>query len=125
MAREIPGTFVYEDEFCAAFMSINPIATGHLLVVPRTEIDQWVDLDGASSGALFAVARRIAEALRRSFQCERIALIVAGFEVPHCHLHLIPAASMADLDFSRAATDIARTDLEEAAARIRAELVAG
>jgi len=122
IARELPGTFVHEDDHCVAFMTINPIARGHLLVVPRTEVDQWIDLDTASADATFGAARRLAGALRRSFPCERVALVVAGFEVPHCHLHLIPASSMDELDFSRAATDIPRTDLEDAAARIRAAL---
>jgi diadenosine tetraphosphate (Ap4A) HIT family hydrolase len=122
IARELPGTFVHEDDHCVAFMTINPIAPGHLLVVPRAEVDQWIDLDAASADATFGAARRLAVALRRSFPCERVALVVAGFEVPHCHLHLIPASSMADIDFSRAATDVPRTDLEDAAARIRAAL---
>ncbi|MBU6201172.1 MAG: HIT family protein [Acidobacteria bacterium] len=122
IAREIPGTFVHEDEHCAAFMTINPIAPGHLLVVPRAEVDQWIDLDPVSAEATFAAARRLAEAQRHTFACERVALVVAGFEVPHCHLHLIPASSMADLDFARAATNASRADLEDAAARIRAAL---
>lgn len=122
IARELPGTFVHEDAYCVAFMTINPIAPGHLLVVPRAEVDHWIDLDPVSAEATFAAARLLAEAQRRSFPCERVALVVAGFEVPHCHVHLIPASSMADLDFSRAATDVARADLENAAARIRAAL---
>jgi histidine triad (HIT) family protein len=122
LAREIPGTFVHEEERCAAFMTINPIATGHVLVVPRSEVDQWTDLDDDSANASFALARRIASAQRRAFGSERVALVVAGFEVPHCHLHLIPADSMADLDFSRAATDVPRSSLEAAAERIIAEL---
>ena len=122
MSRELPGTFVHEDGTCAAFMSINPIAPGHLLVVPRVEVDHWIDLDQATSERVFVVARRLARAQRRAFACERVALVVAGFEVPHCHLHLIPASSMSDVDFSRAAATVDRSHLELAAARIRAAL---
>lgn len=122
MSRELPGTFVHEDDTCAAFMSINPISPGHLLVVPRIEVDHWIDLDEATSERIFALARRLAEAQRRAFACERVALVVAGFEVPHCHVHLIPASSMSDVDFSRAAATVDRSHLELAAARIRAAL---
>ena len=122
LARELPGTFVHEEARCAAFMTINPITTGHVLVVPRIEVDQWTDLDGDSANASFALARRIASAQRRAFGCQRVALVIAGFEVPHCHLHLIPANSMADLDFSLAATDVPRSTLDDAADRIKAEL---
>lgn len=123
LSRELPGTFVHEDATCAAIMTINPIAPGHVLVVPRVEVDQWADLDLETAQATFALAQRLATALRRAFACERVALIIAGFEVPHCHLHLIPARSMDDLDFARAARDVARADLEAAAERIRTALV--
>lgn len=124
IARELPGTFVHEDDLCVAFMTINPIATGHALVVPRAEVDQWIDLDSGTAESAFSLARRIAEAQRTAFGCERVALVVAGFEVAHCHLHLIPANSMEDLDFARAASDVPRSALESAAEAIRRALEA-
>ncbi|MEI8024158.1 MAG: HIT family protein, partial [Actinomycetota bacterium] len=86
---EIPGTFVYRDDLCVAFMTINPITAGHVLVVPVAEVDEWTDLSSEISSHLFHVAAQIGEAQKTAFNCARISLIIAGFEVPHCHLHLI------------------------------------
>ena len=115
---DIPGTFVYRDEACVAFMSINPMADGHVLVVPRDEVDHWVDLSPYLSSHLFEVSHRISRALQKAFPCERIGLIIAGYEVPHCHIHLIPTDNMGQLSFSNAAASVERSALEENARRI-------
>ena len=119
---QIPGTFVYRDDFCVAFMTINPITTGHLLLVPIDEVDEWTDLPSELSSHLFKVAAQIGEAQKIAFKCARIALIIAGYEIPHCHLHLIPSNSMADLNFENAITSSNRNDLEQSSALIIAEL---
>ena len=119
---EIPGTFIYRDEHCVAFMTISPITTGHSLVVPVKEIDQWTDLPQALNEHLFNVAKTIGDATKRAFNCERIALVIAGYEIPHCHLHVIPSNSMADLEFANARTNVDRKELEQAANRIIVEL---
>jgi histidine triad (HIT) family protein len=119
---EIPGTFVYRDEHCVAFMTISPITTGHSLVVPVKEIDQWTDLPQVLNEHLFNVAKIIGDATKRAFNCERIALVIAGYEIPHCHLHVIPSNSMADLEFANARTNVDRKELEQAADRIIVEL---
>ena len=119
---QIPGTFVYRDDFCVAFMTINPITTGHLLLVPIDEVDEWTDLPSELSSHLFKVAAQISEAQKIAFKCARIALIIAGYEIPHCHLHLIPSNSMADLNFENAITSSNRDDLEQSSALIIAEL---
>ena len=115
---EIPGTFVHRDEMCVAFMTINPIADGHLLVVPIAEVDHWIDLDDTVSVHLFAVSKRISRALAAVFDCERVGVIIAGYEVDHCHIHLIPTRSMADLDFRNAAPSVERATLEKFASLI-------
>lgn len=122
IAGELPGTFVYTDDVCVAFMTINPIARGHLLVVPRVEIDQWTDLPDDISQHCFAVAKRIAHAQKKVLQCARVALIIAGFEVPHCHLHIIPATTIADVSFDNAATRVDFDDLALIARNLSAEL---
>lgn len=122
IAGEIPGTFVWRDDLCVAFMSINPMARGHALVVPIEEIDHWIDASPALSAHLFEVSRRIAVAQEAAFACEKVGLIIAGYEVPHAHIHLIPTSNMGQLSFSSAATSVDRDDLEAAAAAIRAEL---
>ena len=103
-------------------MTISPITTGHSLVVPIKEVDQWTDLPQELNEHLFNVAKIIGQAAKRAFECERIALVVAGYEIPHCHLHVIPSNSMADLEFANARTNVDRKELEQAADRIIVEL---
>ena len=116
---EIPGTFVWRDDQCVAFMSINPMATGHTLVVPRAEIDHWVDCSPELSRHLFEVSHVIGRAQQTAFGCERVGLIVAGYEVPHTHIHVLPTTDMSQLSFSNAAMSVDRDSLEGAAAAIR------
>ena len=122
MNGDIAGTFVWRDDQCVAFMSINPIARGHALVVPIEEVDHWVDLDPDLSAHLFDVAARLGRAQQSAFSAERIGLIVAGFEVPHCHIHVIPTQTEADLSFSNAAASVDSGELEATAAQLRTAL---
>ena len=115
---EIPGTFVYKDEACVAFMSINPMADGHVLVIPRDEVDHWVDLSPYIASHLFEVSHRISRALSIAFPCEKVGLIIAGYEVNHCHIHLIPTTNMGQLSFANAASSVARSTLEAHAEKI-------
>ncbi len=116
---DIPGTFVYRDPQCVAFLSINPLAHGHTLVVPVAEVDHWVEMSSELAAHLFGVAHRIGTAQRAAFGCERVGLIIAGYEVPHAHIHLIPTSSMSQLDFANASPSADRADLEAAAHAIR------
>jgi diadenosine tetraphosphate (Ap4A) HIT family hydrolase len=122
IAGDIPGTFVWRDERCVAFMSINPMAHGHTLVVPVEEVDHWVDGDPELIAHLFEVTRLIGVAQRDAFGCERVGVIVAGYEVPHVHVHVIPTESMSQLSFANAAASVDRAALESAAEAIRAGL---
>ncbi len=122
IAGELPGTFVWRDDRCVAFMSINPIATGHTLVVPRDEIDHWIDAPADLVAHLFEVTRVIGLAQRDAFDCERIGVIIAGYEVPHAHVHVIPTNSMADVSFANAAASVDPTEVEAAAEAIRGSL---
>lgn len=122
MNGELPGRFVWQDEACAAFLSINPIRPGHTLVVPRQEVDHWVDLDPDTVSHLMAVSQQISKAQQAAFRPERIGLIIAGFEVPHTHLHLIPISDMGGLDFANAATSVDPAELDAAAEQIRVAL---
>lgn len=118
----IPGTFVWRDDRCVAFMSINPMAPGHTLVVPIAEVDHWVDGDPELIAHLFEVTRIIGVAQKDAFGCERVGVILAGYEVPHTHVHVIPTNDMRELSFANAATTVDRDDLEAAAEAIRAQL---
>lgn len=119
---EWPGTFVWRDDTCVAFLSINPMAYGHTLVVPIVEVDHWIDLDSTTVDHLFRVAHTIGRAQQRAFGCERVGLIIAGYEVPHTHLHLVPTNQLAELSFAHAATSVDRDDLERAGNAIVAAL---
>ena len=121
---EIPGTFVHRDDRCVAFLSINPLAHGHTLVVPIEEVDHWVDLPADLAAHLFEVAHRVGRAQQAAFQCERVGMIIAGYEVPHTHIHVIPTDHMAQLDFANAATEVDRTEMDDAAHAIRVALQA-
>ena len=119
---EIPGHFVYRDEVCVAFLTINPIATGHTLVVPIEETDEWTNLSDATSSHLMVIAKRIGLAQKDLYKCNRVGLIIAGFEIPHCHLHVIPANTMADLSFELAAPHVEPAQLKEQAEKLAAAL---
>ncbi len=119
IAGEIPGTFVWRDDRCVAFMSINPLRRGHVLVVPRDEIDRWHDCPPDLLDHLTSVAGDIARAQQEAFQPTRIGLVIAGLEVPHLHIHLVPIDRSSDLDFANAAVSARRDELEDAAASIR------
>ena len=116
---EIPGAFVWRDPECVAFMSINPIRRGHVLVVPRTVVDHWLDCPPQLFAHLTDVSRTIGAAQKQVFRSDRIGLIVAGFEVPHLHIHVIPADGPADIDFANAARSVDPDDIEDAVASIR------
>lgn len=119
---DLPGRFVWRDEHCVAFLSINPLREGHTLVVPRAEVDHWVDLDPATNAHLMLVAQRIAEAQMDAFSPTRVGLMIAGLEVPHVHLHVVPMDGVHDLDFDNAAHDPDPAALDAAADAIRAAL---
>jgi histidine triad (HIT) family protein len=119
---DVPGTFVWRDELCVGFLSINPMAPGHVLVVPIEEVDHWIDASPDLAAHLFSVAHIIGRAQQAAFGCDRVGVIVAGYEVPHTHVHVIPTSSMAQLSFANAAASIGRDDLAEWAEAIRTQL---
>ncbi|MCU1343748.1 MAG: family hydrolase, diadenosine tetraphosphate hydrolase [Acidimicrobiia bacterium] len=121
---EIPGTFVWRDEQAVAFLSIAPATPGHTLVVPIAEVDHWIDLAPALAGHLMQVAQWIGRAQQQAFRPERIGLIVAGFEVPHTHLHVIPMDTMGDLALPAPSPDPDFEALAAAAVEIRRQLQA-
>ena len=119
IAGEIPGTFVWRDDQCAAFMSINPLRPGHVLVVPRTEVDHWLDCPPDLRHHLMEVSATIGRALQSVYRPARIGLMIAGLEVPHLHIHVLPIDSAGDMDFANAAASVDHDVLEAEAERIR------
>ena len=121
---EIPGRFVWRDDTCAAFMDVRPLNRGHVLVVPIAEVDHWVDLDSETVARLMAVAHRVAAAQQAAgLVPDRVGLMIAGFEVPHVHVHVVPVSTMAHLDFSNADTRPDPNDLDAVANLLRGHLI--
>ncbi|GIG25941.1 HIT family protein [Cellulomonas denverensis] len=122
---EIPGRFVWADDRCVAFATIAPITDGHVLVVPRQEVARFTDADDDLLAHLMRVAKIVGTAQQQAFDAPRAALLVAGFEVPHLHLHVLPAWGEQQLSFDHARHDLPAEQLDAAAERLRAELRAG
>ena len=119
---ELPGRFVWRDDEVVAFLSINPITEGHALVVPRQEVDHWLDLDPELWVRCSEVARIVGEGIQKAFDPPRVGTMIAGFEVPHCHIHVLQIGDLGDLSFANAASDPDPAQMDAAAERIRAAL---
>ncbi len=119
---EIPGRFVWRDDRCVAILTIAPLAPGHTLVVPRDEVDHWIDLPADLAAHVFEVSRQIGRAQQEAFSPSRVAVLVVGEEVPHAHVHLIPMRSLADVDFANADADPDPAALDAAAESLRTAL---
>lgn len=119
---ELPGRFVWKDERCVAFLSINPIRPGHVLVVPRDEIEHWIDLQKDLAAHLMLVSRAIGQALQKTFSPAKVGLMIAGLEVAHVHLHLLPIDGLGDLNFANADPDPDPAALDATAAAVRTAL---
>lgn len=102
---EIPGRFVWSDAQCVGFLSIGPLSDGHTLVVPRAEINEFTDAPDGLVSHLTLVATKIGRTQKRVFNSARAGLMIAGFEVPHLHVHVWPTNSLADFDLANAAVN--------------------
>lgn len=122
IAGELPGRFVWRDDAVVAFLTIEPIRPGHVLVVPVAEVDHWVDLPPDVWARVSEVARVVGLAVRDAMGAARVGQMIAGFEVPHVHVHVFPAEDLGDLSFDRVDRSPDPADLDDAAVRIRAAL---
>jgi diadenosine tetraphosphate (Ap4A) HIT family hydrolase len=119
---ELPGRFVWKDDRAVAFMSIAPLKPGHVLVVPRDEVDHWLDLPPELMQHLSFVSQQVGRAIQSGFQPERVGTMILGLEVPHVHIHVVPIWGVNDLDFANADSNARGEDIEAAAGVIRREL---
>jgi diadenosine tetraphosphate (Ap4A) HIT family hydrolase len=119
---ELPGRFVWRDEDVVAFLTIEPIRPGHTLVVPVAPVDHWIDVDPGLWARIAEVQHRVGRAIMAAFAPARIGAVIAGLEVPHCHVHLIPIDDESELSFANADRAARGEDLDDAAERIRAAL---
>ena len=122
VAGQIPAHKVAETLEYLAFLDINPLTEGHLLVIPKKEVDYLFDLDSETYAGLMMFAKIVSAGLKRAIPCERIGLTVIGLEVPHAHIHLIPINSMDDMNFSRPKLKLSEERLTEIAEAIRVQL---
>jgi histidine triad (HIT) family protein len=118
ISGEIPAHKVAETADYLAFLDINPLKEGHVLVIPKVEVDYIFDLDDEVYAGLMIFTKIIAKALKKAVPCTKIGVTVIGLEVPHAHVHLIPIDSIADMDFSRPKLKPTEKELSEVALRI-------
>lgn len=123
VAGEIPCHKIAEDNEFFAFLDINPVATGHTLVIPKEEVDYLFAIDDAKLGRMMAFAKRIARAQEQAIPCKRIGLTVIGLEVPHAHIHLVPITRESDMYFDRPKGTPTADELAATATAIRAHIV--
>lgn len=120
---EIPGRFIWRDDRVVAFMTVAPITPGHALVVPIEEVDHWIDAPDDLRSHILAVAAQIGRAQMSAFHPARVGVIIAGLEVPHLHVHVIPIETEQDLNFANANGSATDEELEEATRKLRAALM--
>ena len=116
--KEISSFTVYEDSDVIAFLDINPVKMGHTLVVPKKQIDYIFDLDSDDYNKLWTTTKKIANGLKKSVICRRVGISVVGFEVPHCHIHLIPINTISDMSFDNI-YDYNSSEMTDIAERIK------
>ncbi|ADG80207.1 Histidine triad (HIT) protein OS=Tsukamurella paurometabola (strain ATCC 8368 / DSM / CCUG 35730/ CIP 100753 / JCM 10117 / KCTC 9821 / NBRC 16120 / NCIMB 702349 / NCTC 13040) OX=521096 GN=Tpau_3629 PE=4 SV=1 [Tsukamurella paurometabola] len=124
IAGELPGRFVYQDDEVVAFLTIAPLTQGHVLVVPRAEVDHWESVDDALWNHISEVSRRIGRAVKAAFDAPRAGMVIAGLEVPHLHVHVFPAYTLNDFDFGQADPNPSPESLDEAQTKIVEALAA-
>ena len=122
IAGDLPGHFVWEDPEVVAFLSIAPLRPGHTLVVPRAEVDRWTEIEPALLTRCMEVAQAIGRGVRAAWDAPRAGMVIAGFEVPHMHIHVAPAWDLSDFDFTTVEVEQDRSVLEAAAEKLRTAL---
>ncbi len=118
VAGEIPAFKVAEDERYLAFLDVNPLVLGHVLVIPKQEVDYIFDMDDVEYSGLMDFAKKVAMGLKMAIPCKRIGVAVIGLEVPHAHVHLVPLQTIADINFSMPKQQFPKDLMEETAAKI-------
>lgn len=122
IAGEIPCHKIAENDHYLAFLDIQPLVEGHVLVVPKIEVDYIFNLEDEVLSGLVLFAKQIAPAIQQAIPCKRLGVSVIGLEVPHTHIHLIPIKEVGDMNFSKRKLNPSSDDLAGVAARIRANL---
>ncbi len=122
IAGEIPSYKIAENEHFYAFLDIMPLVKGHVLVVPKMEVDKFFDMPENYLSEIMVFAKPIADAIEKAIPCRRVGLSVIGLEVPHAHLHLIPLNEMNDINFTRPKLKVEPSEMEEILQKIVTQL---
>ena len=122
VSGEIPSFKIMEDQYHLAFLDVFPLAKGHVLVIPKQEVDSIFDLSDQAYAALWFFAKRTAKALELAIPCKRVGIAVIGLEVPHAHIHLLPLQSVEDINFSNPKLTVSTDEMQAIAAKIRVHL---
>ena len=120
---EIPSYKIAENEKFLAFLDVFPLVNGHVLVVPKKEIDYIFDIDDADLSEMILFSKKIAKAIQLAVPCKRIGIAVIGLEVPHAHIHLVPMNTVNDINFTQTKLKPTNEELKNVALAIRAKLV--
>jgi len=121
--REIPCHLIAEDDRFMAFLDVMPLVEGHVLVIPKQEVDYIFDLDPEILGDLMKFAQKIAPAIKKAIPCKRVGVAVIGLEVPHAHVHLVPMNQVMDINFSQEKMKPSQESLAETANLIKSFLL--
>lgn len=119
VSGELPAYKVDENHDFLAFLDIQPLVKGHVLVIPKVEVDYIFDLDDGLLSKMIVFAKGVAKKMDNVFDCERIGVTVIGLEVPHAHIHLIPINGVADMDFSKPKLSLAEVEMKAIASKIK------
>jgi histidine triad (HIT) family protein len=119
---DIPCYKIAENDDFLAFLDINPVAKGHCLVIPKTEIDYIFDLEDAHLSSMMVFAKQVAKGIEKVVPCARIGITVIGLEIPHAHIHLIPINGLFDMDFTKEKLQFSKEDFESLASEISSEI---
>lgn len=119
---EVPCYKVTETEDCIAFLDIMPLAKGHVLIIPKKEVNNYFDLEDDLFQKVNALAKKVSKAIKKSVACARIGVSVIGLEVPHAHVHLVPINKLSDLNFTKKRVELTPEEFQELADKISANL---
>ena len=122
VSGEIPSFKIMEDENYLAFLDITPIATGHVLVIPKLEVDYIFNMEDELYQGLFLFAKKVAPAIERAIPCKKIGVAIIGLEVPHVHIHLVPLQTVGDINFEKPKMKVDQAELKATADKIVARL---
>tara|TARA_B100001142_G_scaffold127638_1_gene129539 strand:- start:757 stop:1149 length:393 start_codon:yes stop_codon:yes gene_type:complete len=115
VSGDVPAYIIAEDDHHLAFLDIFPLSKGHVLVIPKEEIDNIFDIDDKQYLALWSFAKRVSKAIKKVISCERVGVAVIGLEVPHAHIHLVPINNVSDINFERTKLHVSQSEMESIA----------